>query len=138
MLAVVQIRGKIGTKRDIRETMEMLRLSRVNHCILVEKDPVMEGMVKKVKDWVTWGEINDRVLKKLVAERGRTPGNKPVPKKDVDSVITKIKGKKESGIKPVFRLSPPRKGYKKVKHAFPKGSLGYRGDKINELLERMI
>ncbi|RLI23172.1 50S ribosomal protein L30, partial [Candidatus Bathyarchaeota archaeon] len=43
-------------------------------------------------------------------------------------------------IKPVFRLHPPRKGFKgKIKKSFKAGGAsGYRGEAINELLERMI
>ena len=35
-------------------------------------------------------------------------------------------------------LSCPRKGFKATKMIYPKGDLGYRGDKINELIERML
>jgi large subunit ribosomal protein L30 len=41
-------------------------------------------------------------------------------------------------LKPVFRLTPPSKGFKSVKEAYPKGDLGYRGKEINELMGRMI
>ncbi|HNR25150.1 MAG TPA: 50S ribosomal protein L30, partial [Methanobacteriaceae archaeon] len=43
------------------------------------------------------------------------------------------------GLKPVFRLHPPRKGYKDIKKAFNEGgTLGYRGEDINHLLKRMV
>ena len=48
---------------------------------------------------------------------------------------------KDTPLKPVFRLHPPRKGYDKagIKKPFSVGgSLGYRGDKINTLLEKMM
>jgi large subunit ribosomal protein L30 len=48
----------------------------------------------------------------------------------------KLKDFKE--IKPVFRLSPPRHGYKAIRLHYPKGDLGDRKEEINELLERMI
>ena len=44
-------------------------------------------------------------------------------------------------IKKVFRLKPPSKGFERkgIKMSFKEGgALGYRGEKINELLERMI
>ena len=41
------------------------------------------------------------------------------------------------GIKPFFRLHPPRGGIKSKLH-FPKGVLGDHGDKINLLIERML
>ncbi len=139
MFAVIRIRGNVNLRAEIRDTFKMLRLSRVNHCVLIREDnPSLEGMIKKVKDWVTWGEISDKTLKDMVTKRGRLPGDKVIPSKDVDSVTEKIKKNGESGIKPVFRLSPPIKGHKPIKHPFPRGALGYRKDKINELIERMI
>jgi large subunit ribosomal protein L30 len=52
----------------------------------------------------------------------------------------KVKLKDLKIIKPVFRLHPPKKGFKRsVKKMFNDGGeLGYRGPEINELLLRMI
>ena len=45
----------------------------------------------------------------------------------------------DSGVKPVFRLHPPRKGYEDIKKTFAEsGSLGYRGNKIGDLIKKMI
>jgi len=44
-------------------------------------------------------------------------------------------------LKPVFRLKPPSKGYDRggIKQPYTKGgALGYRSEKINDLLKRMI
>ena len=54
-------------------------------------------------------------------------------------VDEKIKYREIPEIKPVFRLNPPKKGFKGVKKSFTnRGSLGYRGKEINKLIERMI
>ena len=45
---------------------------------------------------------------------------------------------RDIGINSYFRLHPPRKGHKSTKKHYPKGSLGYHGEDINKLLERMI
>ena len=45
------------------------------------------------------------------------------------------------GLKPVFRLNPPRGGFERRGIKKPRslgGALGYRGDKIKELLGRMV
>jgi ribosomal protein L30/L7E len=34
-------------------------------------------------------------------------------------------------------LMPPRKGFTKIREFYPNGELGYRGGKINELIQRM-
>ena len=53
----------------------------------------------------------------------------------VDSKVTLD----DAGIKPVFRLHPPRKGYEHTRTSFKEGgSLGYRGENIAELIEKMV
>jgi large subunit ribosomal protein L30 len=142
MYAIIRVRGSVDKRQEIKDTMAMLRLTHVNHCVLVRKDPKIEGMIKKVKDFVTWGEISEATLEKLVSERGRMEGDKKLDEKDAKSVLESIKKNKKTnvikGFKPVFRLSPPKKGYEGIKRAYPKGALGYRGEKINHLIERMI
>jgi large subunit ribosomal protein L30 len=142
MYAVIRVRGKIHVKKEIKDTLNILRLNRVNHCVLIPKTPRMEGMIKKVKDWVTWGEISQKTLEILISKRGRLLGNKKPEGKELKDILDKIKKeetlKSVKNLKPVFRLNPPRKGYKNIKQAFPRGALGYRGEKINELIERMI
>lgn len=142
MYAVIRIKGPVGIRKEINDTLTMLRLHRVNHCVIVPEKPEIEGMIRKAQQCLTWGEIKPEVLEKLVYERGRLVGNKKIDKKDSKKILDEIK-KNESlkdieTFKPVFRLSPPVKGYKSIKKPFPKGSQGYRGDKINELIERMI
>ena len=47
----------------------------------------------------------------------------------------------DAGIKPFFRLAPPRQGFGKIgiKKGFAeKGALGYRGKEINALLKKMM
>ena len=62
--------------------------------------------------------------------------------KEIRTVFSKLKKVSNineiEGFKPVFRMSPPKKGFEGIKQAFPKGALGYRGEKINDLLERMM
>ncbi|MDI9623918.1 MAG: 50S ribosomal protein L30 [Methanothermobacter sp.] len=151
MFAVIRVRGSVGVKKDIKDTLAMLRLHRINHAVIVEETPDYKGMLQKAKDYITWGEINKETLASMIQKRGRLPGNKKITKehikdkgystfKELAEAILKGKTKLEDlDIKPVFRLQPPRKGYESVKKSFKEGgSLGYRGDKINELIQRMI
>ncbi len=149
VFAVIRIRGRVGVRKDIADTLAMLRLHRKHHCVLVKPTPAMEGMLRKVKDYVTWGEISEKTLKYLLKKRGRKPGDKRLSDEEVENAFKALiedgNEKQPSrilidlGIKPVFRLSPPSKGFKrKIKEYYPRGELGYRGEAINELLERMI
>ena len=50
MYAIVQVRGVVNTRRDIKDTLRMLRLHHINHCVLVPDTPEYLGMIRKVKD----------------------------------------------------------------------------------------
>jgi large subunit ribosomal protein L30 len=151
--AAVRIRGNVNIKPDIKKTLQLLNLTRANHCTLLEEKPTTNGMLNVVKDYVTWGEINKDMLTKLVKERGRLEGDKQLTNEYIKSATTydtidklvkamvdnKFKYKEIPNIKKVFRLNPPKKGYISVKRPYTKkGSLGYRGKEINKLIERMI
>ena len=142
MFAVIRLRGLTHIKKPVKDTFTMLRLNRKMHCVLINDNPVNKGMIQKVKDWVTWGEIDEEILKKMIAKRGRKEGNKRLTEQEVETVFQDIKsGKKikETIIKPVFRLTPPSGGFKKsIKNTYPKGECGFRGKEINTLLKRMI
>jgi len=152
MYAVIRLRGSVGVRKEIEDTMKMLRLHRVNHCVIVPKTPQYEGMLKRVKDYVTYGEIKKETLVKLLEKRGRLVGNKPLDLESLkritgfktyeefaDALLKgKVKLKDYAEIKPLFRLNSPRKGLKSKKMHYPKGDLGYRGEAINELIERMM
>jgi len=151
--AVVRVRGTVNVRHDIKKTLEMLRLNRVNHCVVVEETPSYKGMLQKAKDYVTWGEIEKETLAELIRKRGRLLGDKPVddeyirsatPYNSIDELAEaiidgKIRYREIPKIKPVFRLHPPRKGYEGIKRAYTiGGALGYRGKEINDLIKRML
>jgi len=141
MYAVIRLKGLVKIRKNIKDTFKMLRLNRKMHCVLLKEDDVVKGMLQKVKDWSTWGEINDDILKFLVEKRGRKSGNKRLTKEEAEDVFNKIKENQKipNTIKLVFRLTPPSKGFKNsIKQHYPKGELGYRGKEINKLLKRMI
>lgn len=138
---------------EVRDTLAMLRLHRINHLVIVDDTPSYRGMIQKVKDYITWGEIDKETLAKLLRKRGRLIGNKPITdeyvKEKLGMTIEEFAEKVVNGemklrdlpnIKPVFRLHPPRGGLKgSKKRSFKEGgALGYRGEKINELIERML
>lgn len=141
MYAVIRIRGLANLKKDIEDTLAMLRLNRKMHCVLLKDSDSIKGMLQKVRNWVTWGEIDDETLKKLIIKRGRKTGEKKLTEQEAEEAFKKLKEnqKMPEEVKPVFRLTPPSKGFKEsIKQHYPKGELGYRGKEINELLKRMI
>lgn len=140
MFAVVRVRGVVKARKEIGDTLSLLRLRRKMHCVLLKDDKSLKGMLNAVKDYVTWGEVSDEVLKNLILKRGRKEGDKKLTDKEVPEVFEKIKQNYDfNGIKKIFRLTPPSKGFRKsIKQHYPNGELGYRGEEINKLLKRMI
>ena len=153
-IAVIRVRGTCGVRTPIEHTMKHLHLYRKNSCIVITNTPVYVGMLKIAKDYITWGEIEEETFKMLLSMRGKLPGNKRLTE---DYIKEKLKlgindfskdffsFKKElkdiPGLKLFFRLSPPRKGFERggIKKPFSLGgALGYRKEKINELIIRMI
>ena len=152
MYLVIRVRGTTGVIQGIADTLDMLRLNRISHAVLVDENPSYEGMLQKAKDYITWGEVDEDILAAMIAKRGRLPGNVKVTDEyvaentDYDNIEELAKDVVESkvkladvGIKPVFRLHPPRKGYEDIRLSVNEGgSLGYRGENINDLAKRML
>ena len=149
--AVVRVRGSINVKPKIKETMKLMRLNRVNHCVIVPENETYDGMLKIIKDYVTWGEVDIETTELMLESSGKTSGNAIFTKKELkDSSFKTMKALAKNlsegkvvmrdvpKLKPLFRLHPPRKGYEGVKRSFKEGgALGYRGEKINQLIRRM-
>ncbi len=140
-IAVILIRSRTQITGNILDTLDMLKLFKRNVCVVVDDTPAMRGMVDKVKDYVTFGVINDDMYEKLMQKRAEEYKGRLSDRKELiryDSKYVEHDGKK---YKCFFRLSPPRKGYgrKGIKAPFVVGgALGNRHEKINDLIERML
>jgi len=157
LYAIIRVRGTVDVSPKVESTLKHFRLHRKFHCTLYPSTlPGIKGMLKVIEGWATWGEINRETLIELLRRRGRTPGNKRLTddyvneKLGLKGGIEELADKLLSGeimlhridkvLKPVFRLHPPKKGFKgSIKKMYKAGGeLGYRGSDINELLKRMI
>ncbi len=140
MIAIIRIKGKVKIKKKIEETLKRLRLGKKYTCVVInEKDKIKRGMLKKVENFVAYGEIDKGTLMRLIEKRA-----KPIEKNkkiNIEGIVKGLeKGKKpeELDIKGYFNLHPPRRGIKSSKRHFPKGILGNNKNKINKLIERML
>lgn len=139
-LAAIRLRGKTQIKTKIEDTLKTLRLYKNNYCVVLPNTPVYAGMLKKAKDYLTWGEINEETFKMLLAKRGEQFNGRESDSKGKIKYSDYFTDNNKK-YKKYFRLAPPRKGLgrKGVKHSFKEGgALGYRGIKINELIGRML
>ena len=149
----VRVRGESDISQEIRDTLNMLRLTRNCHATLIDDRPSYTGMLHKVQNCVTWGEISKENIALLLKKRGRLVGNKKLTEEYAQELGYKSLGDLAEAtykveveysrlpkVKPVFRLHPPKKGFKgKVKRSYAAGGVtGYRGEAINDLIKRMV
>jgi large subunit ribosomal protein L30 len=152
MYAVVRLRGQVNVRYTIEDTMKMLRLHKVNHCVVVPDNPHFKGMVLKVKDYVAYGKLDSKALAELLENRGKLEGGDRLTEEYVrentvygsiqafaEAVIDgKTSLKEIPGLKPVFRLHPPRKGHAGIKRTVRQGGvLGNHDENISVLLHKM-
>lgn len=152
-LAVIRVRGLSGISQEIKDTFKLLHLTRNCHATLIDDRPSYTGMLHKTQNHVTWGEISKENVALLLKERGKIMGNKKLTDEyaqelgyksldDLAEAVYKLEVEynRLPKVKPVFRLHPPKKGFKgKVKKSYVAGGVtGYRGEAINDLIKRMM
>ncbi len=152
-LAVVRVRGSGDASPEVEKTLEALHLNRNCHITLVDNRPSVLGMLKKARNFVTWGEITKENVLLLLKARGRLVGNRKIDNdyaqragyknlEDLAEALYKLDTnfQRLPDVKPVFRAHPPKKGYKgKVKKSYTAGGVtGYCGEAVNKLIERMV
>jgi large subunit ribosomal protein L30 len=150
---VVKVRGTISAQREVRETLQLLRLTRTNNAVLIDNRPSYIGMLYRVQNYVTWGEVSKETVALMLKERGRLAGGKKLTDesveklgfKSIDSLADAIASckaeyQKLPNVQPVFKLRPPSKGFKgKTKKSFTAGGeAGYRGERITDIIKRMV
>ena len=155
-IIAVRIRGQAGVASDVEATLGMLHMPRKYNAVLLYSEPSILGMLRKVKDYVTWGETEKKTLATLLEKRCRPKGIKELTAEYLKEKIQVSSLEKlaetlerseipfsrlrEAGLPMVFRLHPPKGGFKgPTKRSFTDGGeLGYRGAEISQLLSRMI
>ncbi|MBT8171714.1 50S ribosomal protein L30 [Candidatus Bathyarchaeota archaeon] len=152
-LIAIRIRGLSDISQEIKDTLMMLRLTRNCHATLLDNRSAYNGMLRKSKNCLTWGEVSKENIALLLKKRGKLVGDKKLTDEnaknlgynsldDLAEAIFNVDVEFSSlpEIKPIFRLRPPTKGYKgKVKKSYAAGGeAGYRGESINDLLKRMM
>ena len=148
-IAVILIRGLVNVSHDKKKTLELMRILKKHVCVVVENNEINKGMINKIKDYVTYGEITKETYEKMLQARAESIGGKKPQKLDSKKIAdeifeNKIKNrelKEKYEIKPYFRLHPPKGGFEKKGIKKPYrigGALGYRGDEINNLIVKML
>jgi len=152
LVAVIRIRGAPQMNHKIADTLKMLRLHHVNHATIYQLTPTIKGMLAKVKDFVSYGPVSEVLLERLLIKRGRISGNKLLTEEyirqnteytDIKTLIKaiyngKVKFSELKGVKPVFRLHPPKGGHRHGTIKQPYTTGGSLGKVPVEFMDRLL
>jgi len=153
MYAAIRVRGTVNIPPKIKRAFKQLNLNKPNHLVLLKENKISEGQLKLLSPYITYGVINKSTLAKLLKKRARLVGDKKLDeewlkKKNfnsfldlADAIIQNKITLQKLGIKNIFRLHPPRKGFERggIRKSYKEGgALGFRGDDINQLILRMM
>jgi len=139
MILVIRIAGQVDLNSDVKETLHRLKIRRKYAAVLIKPTAENLKLLQKIRNHVAFGTIDKETLEELIEKRSQ-----PIDKKtkiDPKKIIEQLDKKSliDLGIKPFFRLHPPRKGIDSKKHfGVNKGVLGDNKEKINELVRRML
>jgi len=152
LLLVLNLRGKIDSTDAVRKALGELKVERRFSATVVTDDAPTVGMLRACKDFVAWSPVDSALLTRLLKSRGMVSESRKLDQdalksmgfKKYEDLAEKImkEGKRlsaHSGIRPFFRLSPPKGGYKlsSRRQATEKGILG-SNPKLPELIGRMV
>jgi large subunit ribosomal protein L30 len=151
--ALVQLRGEVNVSGEVRDTLGMLNVGRVNHATLVPETDTYRGMITKVNDYVAYGEPSAETVALVIERRGEPlEGDADVTDEWVaehtdyegvealaEALVAEETTLREAGLAPTLRLHPPRAGHAGVKHPIDEGGeLGeHSTEEIDALLEAM-
>ena len=139
MLIVIRISGAVNMPPEAKETLFRIRLRRKYSAVLIKPTNENQKILKKIRNYVAYGDINKETLKELIEKRGVSKDDKKVDSKKIIEDLEK-KSAVKLDIKPFFRLHPPRGGIDAKKHfgTTKKGVLGDNKLEINKLVWRML
>lgn len=151
-MLVLNIHGAINSSAPVRKALEELKVVRKFTASVVSDDASTVGMLKLCKDRVAWAPVDAELLSALLKKRGMVSTTRAL---DADA-LKKMGFKKPEelaakmleegmrlsaveGIRPFFRLAPPRGGFKRSmrRQTTEKGLLG-SNPKLAQLVRRML
>jgi large subunit ribosomal protein L30 len=144
MIIAIRISGLVEIPQKVNEALFRLRLRRKYTSTLLLPTKENLTLLKKLRNTIAYGIIDEKTLEHLISKRGQSIDKK---KLNAGTLATEILNQEKKnklnlaalGLKPFFRLHPPIGGIDtKVHFPIRKGVLGDNGEKINDLVRRML
>ena len=146
--------------KEIQTILAKFHLKELNNAIILFYNKDNFKMVKLIESYVTWGFINKYMIEDLLRKRGSVTFGNNEPNElnnvDIENSLGKLgivciediifelsketqNAKEVLGYLGYFKLEKNDDGFDKANISFEKGgNQGFRGDKINALLKKMI
>ncbi len=152
LILVLNLHGAINSSGPVRKALGEMKVIRKFTASVVTDDANTMGMLRLCKDYVAWTKVDQALLATLIQKRGMATESKALDeaslkamgfKKPEDLAAKMVKdGVRLSsieGIRPFFRLAPPKGGFKRSmrRQYSEKGILG-NNPKLAEIVERMV
>jgi large subunit ribosomal protein L30 len=152
-LLVVNLRGLINTRTPVKTTLEQLSIARRFNSTIVPDDRVYRGMLNLSKEHVAWCKLDSALAEKLLKARSeKSTGVKfqeaeLKENKDYPSFAALAKGLETGkvklssldGIRPFFRLNPPRGGFRRsTRRQYGEGGILGHNEELSKLVEKML
>ena len=152
LLLVLNLHGAINSSGPVREALEEMKVARRFSATVVPGDAPTMGALSLCKDRLAWAPIDADLLAVLLKKRGMVSATKALDPatlkklgcKDCEELAVKmveggIRLSAIEGVKPYFRLAPPKGGFKRSmrRGTSEEGILG-SNPKLSELVRRMI
>jgi large subunit ribosomal protein L30 len=152
LLLVVNLRGKINSPTPVRKTLYEMKVERKFSATVMPDDGPTVGMLKSCKDYLAWAPVDTKLLVSLLKSRSMVSESRRLDAEALKSLGFKkyedfaerimkdgLRLSAHAGIRPFFRLSPPKGGFKlsSRRQASERGILG-SNPRLTELVGRMI
>ncbi len=152
-LLVVNLRGLVNTRAPVRTTLEQLSIARRFNATIVPDDKVYRGMLRLSKEHVAWCKLTSSLAEKILKTRSEKSTGRKFSEaelkenNDYQSFADLAKGLESGkvkltnlyGMRPFFRLGPPRGGFRRSsRRQFSAGGLLGQNEELSKLVERML
>jgi len=152
LLLVLNLHGAINSPGPVRKALEELKVARRFSASVVPADASTLGALNLCKDHVSWAPVDAELLAALLKKRGMVSATKPLNAallktmgyKDHEDLAARMveKGVRLSaveGLRPFFRLAPPRGGFKRsMRRGSSEDGLLGSNPNLAELVRRML
>ena len=75
---VVRMKGTVNVPRWADLTLESLHLDKKFRATIIPENEQSLGMLRKIKEWVSWSSVDDAFIKEFIEKKGRVSSSRLV------------------------------------------------------------